>query len=67
MQLVLDDRSGGGSGAGQRRAAVRLARAVEAVLVVAVDPAEEARPTCPVQGSAANLSTVAIRKQGSRR
>ena len=43
VQLVLDDQVGRQrAAAGQRLARVRLARAVEAVLVVALHPAEEA-------------------------
>ena len=57
-------RSGGGSGARQRRALPGLGGAVEAVAVIPVRAAEQRARRRRPTGSVANLSTVAIEERG---
>ena len=60
-------RSGGGSGASSRVPLPRLRSPVEPRSRRADPPLRASAPACPTHGSDANLSTVAIRKAGSRR
>ena len=67
MQLVLDDQVRRQQAVnGQGLPLQRMARPVEAVLSYRCTRPKN-WPTSPVHGIAANLSTVAIMKQGSRR
>ena len=68
MQFILDNQVRRQEPAiGKLGAVHRIARPVEASFVMALHSCQRKLPPAPVHGSAANLSTVAIMKHGSRR